>query len=120
MGVDFVFQELFSQRNVFVKSHAPCDNEIDFRHNPGTLSVVEYKLELGKCIEWHQCDVSIENDDQEWAIVQDVKGRTRTVSGKVWYKKNLCTLWQLNFLLFCRECQDIKSSNYSASIKKYN
>ena len=100
MDLDFVFQELFSQRNVFVKSHAPCDNEIDFRHNPGTLSVVEYKLELGKCIEWHQCDVSIENDDQEWAIVQDVKGRTRTVSGKVWYKKKFMYFMEIKFPSF--------------------
>lgn len=78
----FFLQELYNQRNVLVKSHAPCNNDIDFRHNPGTLSVVDYKSNLGKCVEWHQCDVSIETDDQEWAIVQDVKGRTRTVSGK--------------------------------------
>lgn len=69
------------ESEVLVKKVLLDIKNIDFVNNPGVLSVIEHKSDLGKCIEWNQCEFSIESDDQEWAIVKDSKNHTGTSNG---------------------------------------
>ncbi|KAJ9587779.1 hypothetical protein L9F63_018805 [Diploptera punctata] len=71
--------ELYSHHGVLVKSQS-CNRDEDSQCS-GTLSIVEYSF--GKFIEWKPTEVSVDSElhDQEWAMVNAVGRRTRTLSG---------------------------------------
>jgi len=61
---------------VLVKSlNPPCDEGVDFEHNVGTLRVVEYPISKQRFLEWTQCELIVETEDQEWTLVQQKKIR---------------------------------------------
>ncbi|XP_069675162.1 TBC1 domain family member 15 isoform X2 [Periplaneta americana] len=72
--------ELYSHHGVLVKSQS--QNRDEDSQCSGTLSITEYKS-IGKCIEWKPTEVSVdsETNDQEWAMVNTVGRRSRTLSG---------------------------------------
>ncbi|XP_067010162.2 TBC1 domain family member 15 isoform X2 [Anabrus simplex] len=74
-----VCQELYSHHGVLLKHHK--DFKEEDTQCPGTLSVID--CNNGKYIEWKPTEVSVDSDDQEWAMVTTGGRRTRTTSGSV-------------------------------------
>lgn len=74
--------EIFSQDGVLLTT-APA-TYMSYINTSGTLCIVEYlNSNRLRCIEWKPNDVTIESDvqDQEWAVVNTIERRTRTLSG---------------------------------------
>lgn len=74
--------DLFSQDGVMLTSASA--NYIQYISNTGTLTIVEYpNSNQTRFIEWKPNDITIDSDmqDQEWAVVNTVERRTRTLSG---------------------------------------
>lgn len=74
--------ELFSQDGVLLTGASA--NYIQYLNTTGTLSIVEYpNSNSTRFIEWKPNDITIDSDiqDQEWAVVNTVERRTRTLSG---------------------------------------
>ncbi|XP_044749210.1 TBC1 domain family member 15 [Coccinella septempunctata] len=74
--------ELFVQDGVLLFSAAA--SFISFVKSVGTLMITEYS-DGNKYIEWKPIDVTVDSDiqDQEWAVVNTVERRIRTLSGSV-------------------------------------
>lgn len=75
-------RELFVQDGVLLFSAAA--SFISFVKSVGTLMITEYS-EGNRYIEWKPIDVTVDSDiqDQEWAVVNTVERRIRTLSGSV-------------------------------------
>lgn len=74
--------ELFCQDGVLLKSASA--NYIQYVNTSGTLSILEYpNSNQTRCIEWKPNDITVDSDvqDQEWAVVNTVERRYRTLSG---------------------------------------
>lgn len=74
--------ELFCQDGVLLKSASA--NFFQYLNTSGTLSIVEYpNSNQTRFVEWKPNDITIDSDvqDQEWAVVNTVERRTRTLSG---------------------------------------
>ncbi|XP_018326722.1 TBC1 domain family member 15 isoform X2 [Agrilus planipennis] len=78
------FMELYIQDGVLLNS-APA-TYMNCINTTGTLLITEYlNSNKTRYIEWKPNDVTIDSDvqDQEWAVVNTVKGRNRTFSGSL-------------------------------------
>lgn len=74
--------ELFCQDGVLLKTASA--SFIQYVNTSGTLSIVEYlNSNQTRFIEWKPNDITIDSEvqDQEWAVVNTVERRTRTLSG---------------------------------------
>lgn len=75
--------EIFSQNGVILKSAPARYMNYLYLNTQGTLFITEYvNTSKRRCIEWKANDVTIEPDtqEQEWAVVNTVERRTRTLS----------------------------------------
>lgn len=75
-------KDIFLQDGVVL--HAAPSAYINFLTTSGTLYLTEYSGPVAtKYIEWKSNDITIDSDlhEQEWAVVNTVQGRPRTLSG---------------------------------------
>ncbi|KAK9885647.1 hypothetical protein WA026_012411 [Henosepilachna vigintioctopunctata] len=90
-------RELFVQDGVLLFSATA--SFINFVKSVGTLMITEY-VDNRRFVEWKPIDVTVDSDiqDQEWAVVNTVERRVRTLSGNVLPEhKNRSKYLRINF-----------------------